>query len=49
VDAYELEVTSTLPAIDGWAYCLAMHPKKKTIVVGGSQGQLCKLTIDEER
>lgn len=40
IDADEVKVTQTLPAIKGWAYAIAPHPSDGSLVVGGSDGQL---------
>ena len=45
VDADEVKVTHTLPAIKGWAYAVAVHPSGKNLVVAGSGGQLKRLAI----
>ncbi|WP_153556751.1 WD40 repeat domain-containing protein [Roseimaritima sediminicola] len=45
VDPEEVKVTETLDAIDGWAYAVAVHPHQNRVVVGGSDGQLKKVTI----
>ncbi len=40
VDPDEVMVTQTLYAIDEWAYAVAIHPTDRSILVGGSNGQL---------
>lgn len=40
VDPDTVEVTQDLPAIDGWAYSLAVHPTDGSVVVGGVNGQV---------
>jgi WD40 repeat protein len=41
-------VVQELPAINGWAYCLAAHPRDGSLVVGGSDGQLKRITLSAE-
>lgn len=40
IDPDSVEVRFTTPAIEGWAYCVAVHPRIAAAVVGGSQGAL---------
>lgn len=47
IDAEEVEVTETLPAIDGWAYAIAVHPKDGSVTVGGSDGQIRRIELRE--
>lgn len=46
VDAEEVRVMQTLPAITGWAYAIAVHPYDGSVVVGGSRGQLRRILVD---
>ncbi len=48
VDPVEVTVTHDLPAIDGWAYAIAVHPTDGTIAVGGANGQLRRLSLNPE-
>ena len=48
IDPVELTVTQVLPAIDGWAYVIAINPYDRSIAVGGSNGQILKLEIQRE-
>ena len=34
-----------LPAIDGWAYAIAMHPKERSVAVGGTNGQIRRIKL----
>ena len=34
-----------LPAIEGWAYAIAVHPSDGSLVVGGSDGQLRRVIV----
>ncbi len=45
VDADQVKVTQTLAAIEGWVYAIAVHPCDGSLVVGGSDGQLRRVTI----
>ncbi len=45
IDADEVEVTENLPAIDGWAYAIAVHPKDGSVAVGGTDGQLRRIEL----
>ncbi len=47
IDPEEVEVTETLPAIDGWAYAIAVHPKDGSVTVGGTDGQLRRIELRE--
>ena len=46
VDTDNVSVVETLPAIDGWAYGIAVHPTDGSLVVSGSDGQLRRLKMD---
>jgi WD40 repeat protein len=43
IDADEVTVTQTLPAIEGWAYAIAVHPSDGSVVVGGQDGNLARV------
>ena len=49
VDADEVKVTQTLPAIKSWAYALAVHPSDGSVVVGGADGQLRRIPVQAGR
>ncbi len=38
-----VNVTDDLPALDGWAYALAVHPTEGHLLVGGRDGQLRRI------
>ncbi len=40
IDPDTVEIVDSAPAINGWAYCLAIHPTSNEIVVAGSGGQI---------
>jgi WD40 repeat protein len=40
IDPDSVEVTLDIPAVDGWAYSLAVHPADGSIVAGGRNGQV---------
>lgn len=46
VDPVEVKVKRTIDAIEGWAYGIAVHPKDKTVAVGGSNGQIKRLEVE---
>jgi WD40 repeat protein len=48
IDPDRATVVEELPAINGWAYCLAAHPRDGSLVVGGSDGQLKRITLPAE-
>ena len=45
IDADQVKVTQNLPAIEGWAYAIAVHPSDGSLVVGGSDGQLRRVIV----
>jgi WD40 repeat protein len=45
IDPDEVKVTQDLPAIEGWAYAIAVHPKDHCIAVGGTNGQLRRIEL----
>lgn len=46
VNADEVKVTQTLPAIEGWAYTVAVPPgDERSVVVGGSNGALRRVEL----
>lgn len=47
IDPDEVKVTQNLPAIDGWAYAIAMHPIDHSIAVGGTNGQIRRIELPE--
>ncbi len=49
VDPVTVKVTRDLPAVDGWAYSLAIHPTDRSVVVGGSGGQLRRIVPIAEK
>ena len=46
IDPELVNVTQDLPAIDGWAYSLAVHPTDGSVVIGGPNGQVRRVIID---
>ena len=48
IDADEVKVIQSLPAITGWAYALAVHPTDGSIVVAGADGQLQRMKLDSK-
>ena len=47
IDPVEVTVTQDLPAIDGWAYAIAIHPKDRSVAVGGTSGQIRRIELLE--
>ncbi|MBC8289063.1 MAG: WD40 repeat domain-containing protein, partial [Planctomycetes bacterium] len=47
VDPDTAKVVRELPALDGWAYSLAAHPKDGSLAVGGRNGVLKRIVIKE--
>ncbi len=46
IDPELVKVTQDIPAIDGWAYSLAVHPTDGSVVIGGPNGQVRRVIID---
>lgn len=47
IDPVKVKVTQDLPAIEGWAYAIAVHPKDQSIAVGGTNGQIRRIELPE--
>jgi len=47
IDPVDAAVTEDLPAIDGWAYAIAVHPSDNSVAVGGTNGRLRRLELRE--
>lgn len=47
IDPVDLAVTEDLPAIDGWAYAIAVHPSDGSFAVGGTNGQIRRIELRE--
>ena len=43
IDPVEVTVTQDLPAIDGWAYAIAIHPDDQSAAIGGVNGQIRRI------
>ena len=43
IDPVEVTVTQDLPAINGWAYALAVHPHDRSVDIGGINGQIWRI------
>ena len=43
VDADTVSVILDLPAVEAWAYSLAIHPTDGSVVVGGCDGEICRV------
>ena len=48
IDPVEVTVTQDLPAIDGWAYAIAVHPSDSSVAVGGTNGRIRRIELPEE-
>jgi len=49
IDANNVTVTGSYPAIDGWAYTVAVHPDDGSVVVAGTGGQIRRLELPGQR
>lgn len=49
IDANNVKVTGSYPAIDGWAYAVAVHPDDGSVVVAGTGGQFRRLELPGRR
>lgn len=45
IDADEVKIIKSMPAIRGWAYALAVHPADGSIVIAGSDGQIQRIEL----
>ncbi len=45
VNADTVQVTQTLPALNGWAYAITVDPSNESVVVGGSHGKVRRIAI----
>ncbi|RKU21801.1 hypothetical protein C6503_04745 [Candidatus Poribacteria bacterium] len=45
VDPDSVEVTGEIPALNGWAYSLAVHPTDGSVIIGGPNAQVKKLPV----
>lgn len=43
VDPDTVEIVQDLPAVDGWAYSLGVHPTDGSLLIGGRNGQLKRI------
>ena len=48
VDPSTVKVTGTIPALEGWAYTLAVHPSDGSILVAGQDGQIRRRVLSRE-
>jgi WD40 repeat protein len=46
IDPDTLEILQDTPAVDGWAYSLAVHPTDGSLLVGGQHGQLKRVELE---
>lgn len=49
IDPMTVEVTSKIPAINGWVYSLIVHPNDGNIIVGGQNGQIRRINPDQPK
>ena len=49
IDPDKVEVTQDIPALDGWAYSIAVHPTDGRIVVGGVAAGLRQIRIQTDQ
>ncbi|MEO1526662.1 MAG: hypothetical protein AAFX06_14595 [Planctomycetota bacterium] len=45
VDSVEVVVTAEYESIDGWAYCVAVHPSDGSVAVAGSSGAIRRVEL----
>ena len=45
IDPLTVQVTGDIPALEGWAYSLAIHPTDGSVLVAGQDGQLRRRTL----
>ena len=43
IDVDSVEITDTIPALDGWVYALTIHPTDGSIAIGGLNGQVKRI------
>jgi WD40 repeat protein len=48
IDPETVKVMQELPAVEGWAYSLAVHPSDGSLVVGGQNGQLRRVIMAQD-
>lgn len=48
IDPETVQIVRDLPAIEGWAYSLAVHPNSRDVLVGGAKGALQRLTVFDD-
>lgn len=48
IDPDTVQIIQDLEAIDGWAYAISVHPQDGSMLVGGNDGQLKRLTLSRE-
>lgn len=48
IDPNDARIIKDLPALDGWAYALTVHPTDGSLVVGGRNGQLVRVTASAD-
>jgi WD40 repeat protein len=46
IDPDTVEILQDIPAVDGWAYSLGVHPTDGSLLVGGRNGQLKRIVIE---
>ncbi len=49
IDPIEVTVTQDLPALNEWAYAIALHPQDPHAAVAGSNGQIQKIELHAEK
>ncbi|MCP3694450.1 MAG: hypothetical protein GY917_19770 [Planctomycetaceae bacterium] len=48
IDPETVKVMHELPAVEGWAYSLAVHPTDGSLLVGGQNGQLRRVIMAQD-
>lgn len=49
INANNVKVAGSYPAIDGWAYAVAVHPDDASVVVAGTGGQIRRIELPGRR
>jgi len=49
IDPDTVEIIQDIPAVDGWAYSLGVHPTDGSLLVGGRNGQLKRILLQASK
>ena len=45
VDFENVKIVENRPAVESWAYAVAVHPKDGSLAIAGSRGQICRINL----